>query len=415
MRRRDRSHRREARGQARTVPRIGKAAGARRGDRHQYLLAVGDRNRRRLRQAGARRRPAFLQSAAVDAAGRGDRRPAHRSRRGRGHGRLFAPDQEASGGRDRHARLCGQSRRPRLWAGSAAHRRARHRRAARGRSADEGSRRLPHGAVRAARSGRRRRRPRGDGEHLQSVFRRADVSALGRDGGARRRRAARAQDQAGLLRLFRPAGGGSAERGRAEQPKPASAWVADEDGGKELAELLNGAGVKAQLGGAPGRASGLLRHAARRGLLRRRRAAEARSGQDRRRRHARPLPRPAHADEEPAHHAGGAGRRLCRAGRHRRAGHGDQGQPRLRDPAAAGDDRQYRHAALPNCASPAPPTSTPRSSSASTIRKGRSPSATRSAAPACSPCSTACMPSRSIPNTAPPPGCAAARGSACRC
>ena len=38
----------------------------------------------------------------------------------------------------------------------------------------------------------------------------------------------------------------------AEQPKPASAWVADEDGGKELAELLNGAGVKAQLGGAPG-------------------------------------------------------------------------------------------------------------------------------------------------------------------
>ena len=38
----------------------------------------------------------------------------------------------------------------------------------------------------------------------------------------------------------------------AEQPKPASAWVADEDGGAALAELLNGAGVKAQLGGAPG-------------------------------------------------------------------------------------------------------------------------------------------------------------------
>jgi 3-hydroxybutyryl-CoA dehydrogenase len=37
-----------------------------------------------------------------------------------------------------------------------------------------------------------------------------------------------------------------------EQPKPASAWVADEDGGKELAELLASAAVKTQLGGAPG-------------------------------------------------------------------------------------------------------------------------------------------------------------------
>ena len=135
VRRRDRGHRREARGQARTVPRTGKASGARRGDRHQHLFAVGDRNRRRLRQAGARRRPAFLQSAADHAAGRGDRRPAHRSRGGRGAGRLFAPDQEASGGRHRHARLRGQSRRPRLWAGSAAHRGAGHRVAARSRSA----------------------------------------------------------------------------------------------------------------------------------------------------------------------------------------------------------------------------------------------------------------------------------------
>ena len=37
-----------------------------------------------------------------------------------------------------------------------------------------------------------------------------------------------------------------------EQAKPASAWVADEDGGKELADLLNGAGVKTQLGSATG-------------------------------------------------------------------------------------------------------------------------------------------------------------------
>ncbi len=37
-----------------------------------------------------------------------------------------------------------------------------------------------------------------------------------------------------------------------EQPKPASAWVTNEDGGEELAELLNGAGIKVQRGGAPG-------------------------------------------------------------------------------------------------------------------------------------------------------------------
>jgi 3-hydroxybutyryl-CoA dehydrogenase len=36
------------------------------------------------------------------------------------------------------------------------------------------------------------------------------------------------------------------------QPKPASAWVADEDGGRELADWLKSAGVKTQLGGAPG-------------------------------------------------------------------------------------------------------------------------------------------------------------------
>jgi 3-hydroxybutyryl-CoA dehydrogenase len=35
------------------------------------------------------------------------------------------------------------------------------------------------------------------------------------------------------------------------QPKPASAFIADEDGGRELAEWLKGAGVKCQIGGAP--------------------------------------------------------------------------------------------------------------------------------------------------------------------
>ena len=37
----------------------------------------------------------------------------------------------------------------------------------------------------------------------------------------------------------------------AAQPLPASAWIADEDGGRELAEWLKSAGVKTQLGGAP--------------------------------------------------------------------------------------------------------------------------------------------------------------------
>ena len=37
----------------------------------------------------------------------------------------------------------------------------------------------------------------------------------------------------------------------AAQPQPTSAWVADEDGGRELAEWLKGAGIKIQLGGQP--------------------------------------------------------------------------------------------------------------------------------------------------------------------
>ena len=36
------------------------------------------------------------------------------------------------------------------------------------------------------------------------------------------------------------------------QAKPATAWIADEDGGRELAEWLSAAGVKIQLGGSPG-------------------------------------------------------------------------------------------------------------------------------------------------------------------
>ena len=37
----------------------------------------------------------------------------------------------------------------------------------------------------------------------------------------------------------------------AKQAKPPSVWIADEDGGSDLAALLNGAGIKTTLGGAP--------------------------------------------------------------------------------------------------------------------------------------------------------------------
>ena len=37
----------------------------------------------------------------------------------------------------------------------------------------------------------------------------------------------------------------------AAQPKPAAAWIADEDGGRELAEWLAAAGIKTQVGGTP--------------------------------------------------------------------------------------------------------------------------------------------------------------------
>ncbi len=40
----------------------------------------------------------------------------------------------------------------------------------------------------------------------------------------------------------------------AAQPKPAAAWIADEDGGRELAEWLKAAGIKTQVGGVPGAA-----------------------------------------------------------------------------------------------------------------------------------------------------------------
>lgn len=57
----------------------------------------------------------------------------------------------------------------------------------------------------------------------------------------------------GFYRYDGPAGHYSPTVSVAAYPVPVAAWVADEDGGREVAEWLKGAGVRAQLGGEPGR------------------------------------------------------------------------------------------------------------------------------------------------------------------
>ncbi len=128
----------------------------------------------------------------------------------------------------------------------------------------------------------------------------------------------------------------------APQPMPAAAWICDEDGGAELAEWLKGAGVKCQLGGAPGAdvlclvtplgedASGA---AVRLKLDPERMVAVDMLGRfpGRRTLMKTPLTTP--------EMLGAACRRAV--GR-QCAGHRDQRQPRLRHPAAALHDRQYR-------------------------------------------------------------------------
>ncbi len=179
---------------------------------------------------------------------------------------------------------------------------------ARGRRADEGGGRLPHGAVRVARPRRRRCHSRRDGQYLQSVFRRADVPAVGANDGARRRRAARAQEQAGVLRLWRRAGG-----------EPADARGAgDDEAGRRLGRRRRGrhrpramARQGRRQGHARRHASGgraLLRHAARRGRHRRRGAARPRPDAYGGGRHARPLCRPPDGHEDSADVRGDARR-----------------------------------------------------------------------------------------------------------
>ena len=91
------------------------------------------------------------------------------------------------------------------------------------------------------------------------------------------------------------------------KPKPASAWIADEDGGRELAEWLNSAGVKTQVGGSAGArcmcfvtplGEDATSAAVRLGLDPARTVAVDMFGR---------LSGPAHADEDAAHHAGNLG------------------------------------------------------------------------------------------------------------
>ena len=167
------------------------------------------------------------------------------------------------------------------------------------------------------------------------------------------------------------------------KPKPPSVWIADEDGGSDLAALLNAAGIKTTLGGAPG-ANGIClvtplgedctSAAMRLKLDPARTVAVDMLGRFKGRYTAmkNPLTSPETLGAAVAAlEATGApvtaindSHRLCRA-------------------APAGDDRQCRHAASPNCAWQHRPISIPRSNSASITRKARSRSATVSGRRAC--------------------------------
>ena len=129
----------------------------------------------------------------------------------------------------------------------------------------------------------------------------------------------------------------------AAQPKPASAWIADEDGGRELAEWLASAGVKCQVGGAPDVGALCfvtpLGEDATSAIVRlkldpaRTVAVDMLGGFKGRRT----------VMKTPLHGAGGIGRR-GRGAVGRRSGDRDQRQRGLRGAAAARHDRQHRNA-----------------------------------------------------------------------
>ena len=100
---------------------LAEVCGARGDPRHQHLLPVGDRDRRRSRAARAGRRHALLQPAGADAAGRGRRRRARRPSEALGDRRRGrAGDGPRADPRRRRDRLRRQPARPPVHAGGAA-------------------------------------------------------------------------------------------------------------------------------------------------------------------------------------------------------------------------------------------------------------------------------------------------------
>ena len=87
----------------------------------------------------------------------------------------------------------------------------------------------------------------------------------------------------------------------APQPKPASAWVADEDGGQRIGRIARQRRHQMPSRRHTGCARLVLRDAIRRGRHRRQRPAQARPGAHGRGRHAGRLQGPPHADENAAH------------------------------------------------------------------------------------------------------------------
>ena len=172
------------------------------GPRHQHLLALGRRDRRRRSGTAAGRGHALLQPAGADEAGRG------RGRAGVLRGGAAAGDRGRradgphAGSRRRRDRLPRQPLRAPLQPRGAAASRRPDRRRGDDRPHLPGRRRLSHGPVRAHRPGRRRRQLRGREVLLGAELSRAALAAAPDPAADGLRRAAGPKVRARLLRLL---------------------------------------------------------------------------------------------------------------------------------------------------------------------------------------------------------------------